>query len=392
MAKPKDRITETKPTATKVERRYWVERIRDNWKKAPIVWLSGVRRAGKTTLAKSIEGARYLNCDLPSTAALLEDPESFFAGLSHKELILDEIHQLEDPSRILKIAADAFPHLRVLATGSSTLAATAKFRDSLTGRKRTLHLPPILVTEMENFGVTDLRERLFRGGLPPALLAETPDESFYAEWMESYYARDVQELFRVEKRTGFLKLLEILLRQSGGMIEAVSLAGASGLSRPTVLTYLEVFELTHVMHVLRPYHGGGAQELVKQPKVYGFDTGFVRFARGWSELRPEDCGMLWEHVVLDILSTLSVKSIHYWRDKQKREVDFVIPHGRDECDAIECKWKASAADGAGFRAFRNTHPKGRNIVVAPNQPATLRKKSDGLEIIVTNARELGALF
>jgi uncharacterized protein len=375
-----------------IERSYWANQIREHWKKAPIVWLSGVRRVGKTTLAKSFREARFLNCDLPSTATLLEDPEVFFAGLDRNELVLDEIHQLEDPSRILKIAADAFPHLRILATGSSTLAATTKFRDSLTGRKRTLHLPPVLITELEDFGINDLRQRLFRGGLPPALLAEEPDESFYAEWMESYYARDVQELFRVEKRTGFLKLLETLLRQSGGLMEAVSLAGASGLSRPTVLTYLEVFELTHVMRVLRPYHGGGKQELVRQPKVYGFDTGFVRFARGWSELRPEDCDMLWEHVVLDILSTLSVKPIQFWRDKQQREVDFVLPHGRDECDAIECKWKASAADGAGFKAFRNSHPKGRNIVVAPNHPGTIQKKSEGLEIIVTNTRELATLF
>ncbi len=84
-----------------------------------------------------------------------------------------------------------------------------------------------LITERQDFGVTDLKQRLFR----------------------------------VEKRTGFLKLVETLLRQSGGRMEAVNLAKVSGLSRPTVLTYLEVFELTHVMRVLRPYHGGGKQEL-----------------------------------------------------------------------------------------------------------------------------------
>ena len=51
-------------------------------------------------------------------------------------LILDEVHHLDDPSRLLKIAADAYPNLKVLATGSSTLAATRKFRDSPTGRKQ----------------------------------------------------------------------------------------------------------------------------------------------------------------------------------------------------------------------------------------------------------------
>jgi len=84
--------------------------------------------------------------------------------------VLDEVHQLPDPSRILKIAADAFPEVRVLATGSSTLAATHKFRDSLTGRKRAVELVPVLAEEAGNFGVTDLEGRLLRGGLPPTLL------------------------------------------------------------------------------------------------------------------------------------------------------------------------------------------------------------------------------
>jgi uncharacterized protein len=370
----------------------WIERIRESWKKAPIIWLSGVRRSGKTTLARAFPMAKYLNCDLPSSSALLNDPEAFFSGLEQSELVLDEIHQLADPSRILKIAADAFPRLRILATGSSTLAATEKFGDSLTGRKRTITLLPVLLTEIEAFGIKDIRTRLFRGGLPPALLSEDQDESFYAEWLDSYYARDVQELFKVEKRTGFLKLLEIVLRQSGGILEAVSLAKLSGLSRPTVLNYLEVFQVTHVAHVLRPYHGGGKQEILKQPKAYAFDTGFVRYIRGWSDLRDEDCGQLWEHVILDLLLTRPLKAIHYWRNKQQHEIDFVLPRGRDESDAIECKWKFAGTNLKNFQAFRSEHKKGRNIIVTSNQRETITRKLEGMEVILTNAQGLMKLI
>ena len=71
----------------------------------------------------------------------LEDPELFLGGREPGTvLVFDEVHRLHDPSRLLKIAADEYPHLRVLATGSSTLAATRKFRDSLTGRKQAVHL------------------------------------------------------------------------------------------------------------------------------------------------------------------------------------------------------------------------------------------------------------
>jgi len=113
-----------------ISRPFWIERIRQEWKRAPIVWLSGVRRVEKTTLAKSIPAARYLNCDLPSVAELLEDPESFYASVKEGIVVFDEMHQLRDPSRLLKIGADAFRHLKILAAGSSSLSATKKFRDS----------------------------------------------------------------------------------------------------------------------------------------------------------------------------------------------------------------------------------------------------------------------
>ena len=363
-----------------IERGFWRGRLASAWKQAPLVWLTGVRRVGKTVLAQSLDQAAYFNCDLPSTVERLADPESFFGAITEPIVVLDEVHQLVDPSRLLKIATDAFPHLRVLATGSSTLAATQKFRDSLTGRKRSVHLVPVLYEEMRAFGLTDLRERLLRGGLPPALLAEAHGTERYAEWLDSYFARDVQELFRLEKRTAFLRLVELVLKQSGRVLEVSSLAKHAAVSRPTVMSWLEVLQVTHVAHVLRPYAQGGRREIVAQPKLYGFDTGFVCFARGWDSLRPEDCGLLWEHLVLDTLLSLPVPRIHYWRDKQQREVDFVLPRGRDAVDGIECKWTADAFEPRGLAAFRESYPKGRNLVVVPRAAPGLRRRYRDLTV------------
>jgi hypothetical protein len=372
-----------------IRRPLWLSRIDALWTKAPIVWLSGVRRVGKTTLARSLEEAEFLNCDLPSVQRRLGDPEFFYRNLSKTCLILDEVHQLEDPSRVLKIAADTFPDLRLLATGSSTLAATSKFKDSLSGRKRHLHLVPVRFDELEDFGVSDLGHRLFRGGLPPALLAEAYDPGFYAEWLDSYYARDVQELFRVEKRGGFLKLVESVLRLSGGQLEATTLANLCGLSRPTVVNYLEVLELTHVAAFVRPYSGGGPREIVRQPKVYGFDTGFVAFARGWHDLRPDDCGILWEHLVLEkLLADAGEVPVLYWRDKQHHEVDFVLPRGRGEVDAIECKWEADGFEPKNLRVFRARHPVGKNTVVSANVTEPFTRQVAGMEVQFTGLQSL----
>jgi hypothetical protein len=376
-----------------IHRPLWGERLAQAWKAAAVVWLTGVRRVGKTTLVRALPGATYLNCDLPSAAARLTDPESFYAGLKTKLVVLDEVHQLPDPSRVLKIGADTRPDLRIVATGSSTLAATRKFRDSLTGRKRDVHLVPVLVEELAAFGVSRVEDRLLLGGLPEALLGGRVDPEFHSEWLDSYFARDVQELFRVEKRGAFLLLVETLLRQSGGLLDVTKLSKLVGLSRPTVMTYLEALQVTHVVHVLRPFHGGRKRELLAQPKVYGFDTGFVAYARGWTDLRPDDLGRLWEHLVLDTLLTLSAgQKIHFWRDRSQREIDFVLPRGRGACDALECKWNPATHDGRSLAAFRALHPRGRNFVIAPNVVEPYATRSAGFELTVTGAGTLRRLL
>jgi hypothetical protein len=151
-----------------IARPLWLRRIAEAWREAPIVWLCGVRRSGKTTLAASLGADRivYVNCDLPTIEDRIRDPQLFFRSCTKPIVVFDEIHQLRDPTRLLKVAADVFPKLKVLATGSSTLAASKKFRDTLTGRKRAVHLVPVLWTELSAFGAT-LDQRLFLGGLPP---------------------------------------------------------------------------------------------------------------------------------------------------------------------------------------------------------------------------------
>ena len=144
------------------------------------------------------------------------------------------MHRIADPSLLLKIAADEYPELRILATGSSTLAATGKFRDSLTGRKRAIYLCPVLWEECEEpFGIADLDRRL-------------------------------------------------LLRWSTGQVDYSRLSRLTELSRPTVKSCLEALEIAHAVHLLRPFRGGGGGEIVSRPKCYAFDTGFVTFGVGGS--------------------------------------------------------------------------------------------------------------
>jgi len=361
-----------------IKRALWLKRIQQAWDRRSIVWLSGVRRVGKTTLTQMLPDAVYLNCDLPSTRQALEDPELFLESQAPDSVLaFDEVHHLDDPSRLLKIAADEYPRLKVLATGSSTLAATRKFRDSLTGRKQAVHLCPILWEECaEPFGVRDLDHRLLHGGLPEPLLAARKDPSFFGEWIDSFYARDIQELFGIRNRQGFLSLFRLLLRQSGGQLDYSKLASLSELSRPTVKAHIEALQIAHAVHLLRPFHGGGKREIVSRPKGYAFDTGFVTFEKGWDSIRNDDRGLLWEHLVLDTLrNRFADEDIFYWQDKSHREVDFVVRRGRDLVDVMECKINPDKLETRAIESFRKLYPQGENYLISPvvRKPYRIRR-------------------
>lgn len=373
-----------------VHRSFWIATIEQAWRRRSIIWLAGVRRAGKTMLCRSLDDTEVFDCELPRTRRLMDDPEGFLESVRGRRIVLDEVHRLGNPSELLKIAADHYPKTKVLATGSSTLDATTKFRDTLTGRRETVWLTPMVSSDLAEFGGSGLEHRFLQGGLPPFFLAESLPERDFQDWLDAYWAKDVQELFRLERRWSFQRFIELLFIQSGGMFEATSFAVPCEVSRQTITNYLAALETTFVAHVVRPYSTRRSSEIAAAPKVYGFDTGFVCHQRGWDRLRPEDCGYLWEHVVLnEMQGRLQHRAVRYWRNKRGAEVDFVLPlRGRRGPIAIECKWKASSFEANAFAAFRRLHPEGENFVVASDVEAAHARSYDGFEVQFLSLEQL----
>ncbi len=365
-----------------MDRTFWLAEVDRAFEARSVVWLSGVRRSGKTTLAKSLPGASYHDCELVRVRRALEEPELFFRGRVGETVVLDEVHRLPNPSEVLKVAADHFPKVRVLATGSSTLSARDKFKDTLTGRKRDVWLVPMIEQDLVDFGESDVERRMLCGGLPPFFLARRRDDKDYEEWVSSYWAKDLSELFVIDKKTAFTRFVELCFAQSGGMFEAQSFAVPCEVSRPTIQHWLSILEITLLATVLRPYHGASAVELKAQPKVYAFDTGFVSYFRGWDSLRDGDRGFLLEHLVLgEIAARFGTSRLHYWRDKQKHEVDFILEVGRRrDLLALECKSAAKSFDPAGLKAFRGKHPKGKNLVVTLHPTETHKRTYGDIEV------------
>src|SRR5579872_6129188 len=194
-----------------VQRPFWKQMIENAWLEKNIVWLMGLRGIGKASLCRSLENSVYFDCERPRVRQLMEDdPEGFLESQQGKRIILDEIHRLANPSEVLKLAADHYPTIKIVATGSSTLGASAKFKDTLTGRKREVWLTPMLLDEMELFGNLDIRHRFLFGGFPSFFTKKRLPEPDFHEWIDAYWAKDIQDLFSVTKRSAFQKFAELL--------------------------------------------------------------------------------------------------------------------------------------------------------------------------------------
>jgi predicted AAA+ superfamily ATPase len=126
-------------------------------------------------------------------------------------------------------------------------------------------------------------------------------------------------------RALFQRFTELVMAQSGGIVEATQFARPCEVGRPTIANDLRVLEATFVALVVRPCSTRRPTEIVAAPKVYGFDTGFICYYRGWQNLRNDDLGTPWEHFVLnEIMARSQSREVFYWRDKRGHDVDFVI--------------------------------------------------------------------
>lgn len=373
-----------------IKRTFWIRKTEEFLKKRNIIWLFGVRRAGKTFLCKSIPDIVYFDCEIPEVRRQIED-ELFLKNVKGKIIALDEIHKTKDPAQILKIAADYHKDIKIIATGSSTLEVNKKFKDTLTGRKLNLYLTPTINMDLIDFNI-NLNDRFLKGGLPQFMLSSNVSPQDYNEWIESFWAKDITGIFNIEKKDAFIKFIEMIFMNSGEIFEITKYSKMCEVSRPTIKSYISLLESISIVNIIRPFSAGKAREIVLAPKVYGFDTGFIAFFRGWEKLRTEDYGIMWEHFVLnEILANLQMKRIYYWRDKDGHEIDFVLYKNSQKPIAIEVKWQISSFDEKNLMIFRKRYPKGKNYLITHDTTRSYEKTYKGLRIKIGGIEEIGKI-
>jgi uncharacterized protein len=296
-----------------------------------MVFLVGPRQVGKTWLAKEIAKSfsrvAYLNYDSTEDRGVIAQK----AWTPETELVIfDELHKMKDWKQYLKGLYDTKkPQLRILVTGSARLETFRAVGDSLAGRYFVHHLLPFSFAELQQQELPEdmisVDRLIERGGFPEPFLADTPENA--ERWRGLYVDAMVREdVFTVDSVTNVRALrdvLDILRGTVGTPVSHASIARNVGVSPVTVKKYIALLEALYVVFVVRPYTQKVARAIVKEPKVYFYDTGLVR-----GDMGPRFENFVGVSLLKQVRYVTDVKGVQqklsYIRTKEGREVDFVV--------------------------------------------------------------------
>lgn len=346
-----------------------------------MVFLFGPRQSGKTYLAKSIvkerENAQYLNWDA------IEDREIIHgkAWIDDIELlVLDELHKMPDWKNYLKGLFDTKSgNLQILVTGSARLDIFKHVGDSLAGRFFCHHLLPLSPSELTQLDRKfDLQQLIIRGGFPEPFLASSNVEAdrWRMQYVNSMINIDVLTIDNIQNLGAIRQVFEILRYRVGSSVSIESLARDVAVSHKTIAKYIDVLEALYIVFRVTPFSKNIARSILKEPKIYFFDTALVE----------GDPGAKFENLVaLSLLKHVCAKRdyegqpyrLHYLRNKDGREVDFAL--ARDEAleQIIEAKHRDDKlSSNLRFYAERHDVEAVQVVCKAPKE-----RKVDGISIV-----------
>jgi uncharacterized protein len=309
--------------------------LRDLEKK--IVLLVGPRQSGKTWLALDIardfQNSVYLNYDQVLDRRLITE-QSWLETTDL--LILDELHKMPDWKNFLKGVYDTKPAtLKILVTGSARFDVFDRLGDSLAGRYFRHRLLPLSLSELkQSLEKVDLGRLMERGGFPePYLTEELVDANRWRlQYVTSLLSTDIFEIDTIHNLKAMQLVFNLLRTRVGSPVSYQSLAEDVAVSPTTIKKYIQLLEALFIIFPVYPYSKNIARSLLKEPKIYFFDTGLVQGDEG-TKLENLVAISLLKHVYGKIDSLAEEYALHYLRTKDGDEVDFAIVY-RDEIESM----------------------------------------------------------
>ena len=334
----------------------------------PVVALLGPRQVGKTTLALEVAKAAdkptaYLDLELDSDLAKLDDPEAYLRRFENQLLIIDEVQRKPDLFRLLRGLVDIRKRAgeksgQFLLLGSASRDLIQHSSETLAGRIRFLELSPFSVLEIHQHRQRNagLEKLWLRGGFPDSYLAKTEDDSWSwrSDFIASYVERDIPFMGPRVAATTMRRLWSMLAHNNAQQVNYSKLGASLGVSYKTVKNYIDTLTDFYMLRQIQPWAGNSKKRLVKAPKIYVRDSGLAHRMLNIPDIETllghPAIGASWDSFVIEnILRTISDKWQHsFYRTSAQAEVDLVLEGPNRQVWAVEIKRSSAPTVTKGF--------------------------------------------
>ncbi len=357
----------------------------------PVVTIIGPRQAGKTTLARSLDGYGYSNLELPENRELAENDPKAYIGRLPEKVIIDEIQRVPQLLSYIQVIVDERKLKgQFILTGSYQLKLRESVSQSLAGRSAILHLYPLSIAEMEDAGIRfdHFTEYCFSGFLPSIHAQGLRPGVAYSHYYQTYVERDVRQLIHLKDASDFERFLRLLAGRTGQIMDYASLAGDVGVSSHTIKSWLSILEASFIIYRLMPYYNNFGKRVIKSPKYYFTDVGLLCFLLGIRDPsqvgRDPLVGSIFENLI--VAESLKARSnagqpadLYFFRDSNGNEVDIILAEGRT-LTAVEVKSAVTFSFSLlkGLRSFRKLTEQEDSYLLYNGDPLDL---SEGIHLL-----------
>jgi len=348
-----------------------------------IVFLTGPRQTGKTTLSKMLMND-FDNFNYDNAEDRLDILEKSW-DRSKKLIIFDELHKLKNWKSWLKGIYDKEgiqPSLMV--TGSAKLDTYRKVGDSLAGRFFQFRLHPLDLKEISKILKPDdiqkeLDKLLKIGGFPEPFL--NGSERFYKRWKRSHLdiilKQDLIELENVQEITAIETLIQLLRKRVGSPVSFSSLSRDLQCSDKSVKRWLAILENMYVIFRVSPFHRNVARSILKAPKFYFYDTGQVNGDEGIKLENLTACA-LYKEIQFRMDCFGDEMQLYYLKNKDGQEIDFCVTHDDNPVLMLEVKWRDRNVSPV-FKTFEKYFSETKMIQIVKELDRT-RSSPSGVEV------------